>query len=84
MVDEYIEQLESKIEQMECELGRVQIYQDYADEIIDMAAAGYEESRIGLKNCKKQAQRSELKGRMDAFEKMLYLVKKWIRAFDDD
>ena len=82
MVDKYTEQLEAKIESYEEELGKIQVYQDYADEIIDLAANGYEESRLGYKNSKKVADKNRFKGQMDAFEKMLFLVKKWLREMN--
>lgn len=81
----YTQQLEEKIEQYEDELSKIQVYQDYANQIVDMAAEGYEKAKLGFKNCKQHqgAMRSKFQGEMDAYEKMLFLVKKWMRELEN-
>ena len=80
----YTQLLEQKIEQYEEELGKIQIYKDYADQIIDIAVDGYENAKMSLKNCKQfqGANRARFRGEMDAYEKMLTLIKKWMRELE--
>lgn len=86
MSAKYIELLEQKIEQYENELGQAQIYQDYANEIIDLATDGYEKAKQGYKNCRPSSssfEKGKHKGSMEAYEQIILLVRKWLREFDN-
>ena len=79
----YIKELEKKIEQQEEELAKIQIFEDYTTEILNIAATGYENASIGVKTSGNDAMRKgRCKGEMVAYEKILLLVKKWLRELE--
>lgn len=79
---DYIKQLEEKIEQYEEELGKIQVYQDYVDEIIDIAAKGYEAAKFGIKLSKSACEKSKFQGQLDVYTSMMMLAKKFLRELE--
>jgi hypothetical protein len=80
----YIKDLENKIEQQEVELAKIQIFEDYTTEILNIAADGYESAKVGFKTCPPRdlLSRGKCLGECNAYEKILLLVKKWMRELE--
>lgn len=82
--EQYIQELEKKIEQQEQELAKIQIFEDYTTEILNLAADGFEKAKIGCKTCNDRdfMRKGQYKGEMVAYEQILLLVKKWLRELE--